>query len=59
MWDELSLTKLLVEIGFRAIRRCDFNDCSDPMFNLCEDYGRFNVELNGVKFKELALECRK
>ena len=41
MWDERSLTKALSEAGFTDIRRCQFGDCSDPVFQSVEEMGRF------------------
>jgi hypothetical protein len=41
MWDSLSLAKALEEHGFRAIRKCSFGDCEDPMFAFVEDARRF------------------
>ena len=51
MWDYLSLSKELEEIGFLKIRACKFNDSEDKLFNLVEDSSRF---INSV-----AIECRK
>lgn len=41
MWDAISLENALTEHGFVKVRRCDFGDCEDPMFDLVEDPGRF------------------
>ena len=41
MWDEPSLARALTDHGFRAVRRCAFGDCEDPMFALVEDRERF------------------
>jgi hypothetical protein len=53
MWDYLSLSSALQDVGFVAVRRCDFGDGSDRMFALVEDYGRFYD--NGLR--ELAVEA--
>jgi hypothetical protein len=55
MWDERSLTKALSEVGFTDIRRCQFGDCSDPMFQRVEEMGRF---IDG-DIVECALEAKK
>jgi hypothetical protein len=57
MWDELSMSRKLSDVGFVAIRRCDFNDCKDPMFKRVESASRFRDEVYNVR--ELAMECRK
>jgi hypothetical protein len=49
MWDYLSLGKALSKAGFTRIRRCSFGDCTDQMFKLVEDRGRFE--------HALAIEC--
>lgn len=41
MWDYLSLSMELRDLGFKEIRRCSFGDCKDEMFNFVEDEGRF------------------
>jgi ubiquinone/menaquinone biosynthesis C-methylase UbiE len=51
MWDRQSLSEELKKAGFREIRPCTFNDCTDEMFRLVEDMARFS---NAV-----AVECRK
>jgi SAM-dependent methyltransferase len=51
MWDARSLTAELAKAGFKDIRRCRFNDSTDPAFKSVENPGRFE---NAV-----ALECRK
>ena len=51
MWDSESLSKELEDAGFKAIRKCNFNDCEDKMFNIIEERSRFQ---NAV-----AIECRK
>jgi hypothetical protein len=51
MWDENSLKQELANTGFGMIRRCQFNDCPDTMFNLVEDRDRFE--------HAIAIECKK
>jgi SAM-dependent methyltransferase len=51
MWDNLSLSAELKNVGFTEIRKCEFNDCEDYMFKYVEDFVRFQ---NAV-----AIECRK
>jgi SAM-dependent methyltransferase len=51
MWDKHSLSKELVDAGFRDVRICKFNDCADKMFNLVEERYRFE--------DAVAIECRK
>lgn len=51
MWDYLSLSSELAQVGFKDIRRCQFNDCEDAMFKLVENAGRFK--------DAVAVECRK
>ncbi len=51
MWDELSLSSELKQAGFKAIRRCAFNDSEDAMFKWVEDEDRFR--------DAVAIECRK
>jgi len=41
MWDHLSLTNLLREVGFIKIRNCKFNDSEDDMFKFVEEEKRF------------------
>jgi hypothetical protein len=41
MWDFNALAYELTSAGFVDIRRCEFNDSSDPMFELVEDADRF------------------
>ena len=55
MWDEPAMSAALASVGFVEIRRCQFNDSSDPAFAQVEESGRF-VD-GGIV--ELALECRK
>ncbi|PSL47320.1 methyltransferase family protein [Chitinophaga niastensis] len=51
MWDQFSLTHILQQAGFRNVRRCQFNDCPDDMFNLVEEEIRFKnaVALEATK----------
>jgi predicted SAM-dependent methyltransferase len=51
MWDTLSLTNILQEAGFKNVRPCRFNDCSDEMFKLVEESSRFDnaVALEAIK----------
>jgi hypothetical protein len=51
MWDRNSLVLELEGIGFRNVRICEFDDCSDHMFSFVEDPRRFE---NAV-----AIECYK
>lgn len=51
MWDSKSLAEELKKVGFREIRNCAFNDCSDDMFRYVEDIGRFQ--------DAVAIECKK
>lgn len=51
MWDEKSMTEMLKENGFTAIRRCAYGDAEDQMFGRVEEHSRFD----GC----LAMECRK
>lgn len=57
MWDEASVTAALLQARFADIRRCRFNDGSDPAFRLVEDPGRFRDPTWG--FEECAMEARK
>ena len=41
MWDRLSLEEALIHHGFSGVRRCEFGDCEDPMFQLVEERSRF------------------
>lgn len=43
----------LEESGFVNVRRCEFGDSGDPMFNLVEDRSRFFEEGN----TELSVEA--
>jgi SAM-dependent methyltransferase len=51
MWDNLSLTNILQEAGFKSVRPCRFNDCPDEMFKLVEESLRFEnaVALEAIK----------
>lgn len=51
MWDHLSLTHILEEVGFTRVRSCSFNDCPDDMFRLVEEASRFEnaVALEAIK----------
>jgi ubiquinone/menaquinone biosynthesis C-methylase UbiE len=51
MWDHSSLANELSKAGFTKVRRCRFNDSSDPMFRFVENEGRFK--------EAAALECSK
>lgn len=51
MWDYSSLAAELKSVGFVAVRRCQFDDCEDKMFQVVEDKLRF---INAV-----AIECKK
>jgi hypothetical protein len=56
MWDEPSMAAALRQAGFIAIRRCEFNDCTDSAFEAVEDALRFR-EPSGLK--ECAMEARR
>lgn len=51
MWDNLSLTNILKEAGFKNVRACRYNDCADDMFRLVEEPSRFDnaVALEAIK----------
>ena len=51
MWDFLSLSKELDNLGFENIRRCNYGDSKDEMFKDVEDIDRFH--------NCLSLECVK
>jgi hypothetical protein len=51
MWDFHSLKKELEKVGFKEVRRANFNDSSDVNFKCVEDEGRF--------INCLAIECKK
>jgi hypothetical protein len=55
MYDLALMSHLLTEAGFVDIRRCDFHDSSDPMFEKVEDRGRFYDSGE----RELAMQARK
>ena len=57
MWDEVSLHDALSTTGFVDVRRCDFNDCVAPAFQLVEAHGRFYDKAAGIQ--ECAMEARK
>jgi hypothetical protein len=57
MWDECSMAAELRKANFVGIRRCEYNDSTDPMFSRVEKYGRFFDEEFGIR--ECALEARK
>jgi len=42
LWDNESTIIELENVGFKNIRKCEFHDCSDKMFNLVEDKGRMD-----------------
>ena len=42
MWDYNSLSNVLLDAGFKKIRRCEFNDCEDKMFLSVEEKNRFD-----------------
>ena len=51
MWDVHSLAVELEKAGFKNIRPCKFDDCSDPMFKFVESEGRF--------WHAAAIECTR
>jgi SAM-dependent methyltransferase len=51
MWDQYSLQEELVQAGFKAIRKCTFNDCEDLRFKEVEEASRFEYAI--------AFEARK
>jgi predicted SAM-dependent methyltransferase len=55
MYDEQSMTNYLSEVGFRNIKKCEFNDSGIEAFSEVEDLHRF---IDG-DFKEVALQCTK
>ena len=55
MYDLALMSRLLEEAGFADIRRCDFCDSGDPMFDKVEDRGRFYDSGE----RELAMQARK
>ena len=56
MYDEAQMFALLKQAGFIDVRRCDFHDSGDAMFDAVEDIGRF-IEPGGGR--ELAIQARK
>jgi hypothetical protein len=57
MWDEHSIAAALQRAGFTDIRRCKFNDSTDPAFQLVEARDRFYEPAIGAE--ECAMEARK
>ena len=55
MYDEQAMTNYLSEVGFRNIKKCEFNDSGIEAFSEVEDLHRF---IDG-DFKEVALQCTK
>jgi hypothetical protein len=55
MYDLALMSRLLTEAGFVDIRRCDFHDSGDPMFEKVEERGRFHDSGE----RELAMQARK
>ena len=51
MWDHQSLAEELRKAGFQSVRKCLFNDSTDPMFIHVEDQNRFR--------EAVAIECTK
>lgn len=51
MWDELALHQELLNVGFKEIRLCKYNDSTDVYFKSVEDETRFNGAI--------AFECIK
>jgi len=51
MWDFQSLSNELAQVGFRNIRRCQFNDSIDGAFKSVENAGRFE--------RAVSIECIK
>lgn len=41
MWDYYSFSRILLETGFRNIKKCDFNDSKNKMFLKVEDQDRY------------------
>lgn len=50
LWDYESMEQELRNVGFTNIRKCEFNDSEDKMFNLVEDERRFKL---CVKFEAI------
>lgn len=42
LWDSEATVSELTKVGFKDIRKCNFNDSADPMFNLVENKERFS-----------------
>lgn len=57
MWDEHSMSDELRRAGFINIRRCEFGDSTDRMFDKVEDHGRFVDKI--LDIHECALEAQK
>jgi predicted SAM-dependent methyltransferase len=51
MWDYLSIEEELRQVGFRKIRRANYNDAEDPMFHKVENKKRWE--------NSLGIECVK
>jgi hypothetical protein len=57
MWDESSIAEELKMAGFTRIRRCEFGDSGNPMFDAVEEASRFyDTDLN---IRECAMEAWK
>jgi SAM-dependent methyltransferase len=50
MWDKYSLERELIQVGFKHVRQCKFNDSKDLNFIKVEDSGRF---YNAVAFEAI------
>ncbi|MEQ8195970.1 MAG: methyltransferase domain-containing protein [Rhodospirillales bacterium] len=62
MWDTAALEAALAAAGFAPVRRCNFRDSGDPMFDAAEEESRFvwsPDDAPGLRFAECALEARK
>ena len=57
MWDFNAMSAELSRAGFVNIRRCQFGNSPDPMFERVEGKGRFFDESEGIA--ECAIEARK
>jgi hypothetical protein len=57
MWDFPALKHSLERTGFSAIRRCQYGDSGDPMFDRVEEPDRFYVSSDD--FPELAVHAEK
>ncbi|MBB4070723.1 hypothetical protein GGQ18_003341 [Salinibacter ruber] len=51
MWDYSALSLELKQVGFKEIRRAEYGDSEDPLFDDVEDKGRWK--------DNLGIECRK